>query len=191
MRPDGWRGVTGGTVTLNNATLMVGGTGTGGSFDYNTGISAGDLATISKQNHSPALLNLNDGDSIAVTSQFNSATLTGNGNGTDTLTLKEGTTTVATFTDVTLANGASTSFHPVTTEVIGGVTYYVATLDPPTGSTGTAPTGATGPGATGTTGATDATGATGANGAIGATGPFDHDPPLQVPAPRLKITVVG
>jgi hypothetical protein len=62
---------------------------------------------------------------------------------TDTLTLtgagaNAGQT--AMFTDVTLANGASKTFQPVTTEVIGGVTYYVATLDPPGGSTGTGST---------------------------------------------------
>ena len=76
------------------------------------------------------LLNLNDNDSIAESNiPFNSATLTGT-----TLTLKEGATTVATFNDVTTASGASTTFEPVTTEVIGGKTYYVATLDPPPGA---------------------------------------------------------
>jgi hypothetical protein len=64
--------------------------------------------------------------------------------------LIQGTTTVATFTNVTLASGASHPFEPVTTEVIGGVTYYVATLDPPAGGVVTRAAGPTGSaGATG------------------------------------------
>ena len=74
----------------------------------------------------------------------------------------------ATFTNVTLAAGASHTFEPVTTEVIGGVTYYVATLDPPTGATGTGATGANGPnqgtGATGTHGHTGYSAPTGPQG---------------------------
>jgi hypothetical protein len=66
--------------------------------------------------------------------------------------LKEGSNTVSTFTNVTLANGASHTFEPVTTEVIGGQTYYVATLDPPAGPVGTGRTG-TDPTGTGPTGA--------------------------------------
>jgi hypothetical protein len=91
---------------------------------------------------------------------------------------------VATFNNVTL-NPNNHSSPPGTfiasTEVIGGVTYYTATLDPPaTGSAvtgGSVQTGATGTtGATGAAGATGHTGATGATGAPGHTGTGGHDP---------------
>jgi hypothetical protein len=75
---------------------------------------------------------LGDHDSIAESNiPFDSATLTGTGPNY-TITLKMGATTVATFNNVTLASGASHSFEPVTKQVVGGTTYYVATLDPPT-----------------------------------------------------------
>src|SRR5208282_5196793 len=111
--------MTGGNVTLNSSTLMVGGTVTGGTITYGTGVDSVALASVSAApaTNSVQLANLNDGDSIAETLPFNSATLSGT-----TLTLKEGATTVATFNDVTTASGASTTFEPVTTEVIGGTT---------------------------------------------------------------------
>jgi hypothetical protein len=117
--------VTGGTVTANNSTVKVDGSVTGGQIVYGTGVSSVDLANTASG--TPQLRNLNDGDSVAITTPFNSATL----NASDTvLTLKEGFTTVATF-NVKLASGASTTFEPVKTENIGGTTYYVGTLDPP------------------------------------------------------------
>jgi hypothetical protein len=137
--------MTGGTVTLNSSVLMVGSnpgpqSAVGGTIVYGTGIDSVDLANITSITNSTQLLDLNDGDSIAESNiPFNSATLSGT-----TLTLKEGATTVATFNDVTVASGASHTFEPVTTELIGGKTYYVATLDPPTGSSGTGATGASG-----------------------------------------------
>ena len=86
---------------------------------------------------------------------------------------------MASFTNVTLASGAATTFYPVTTENIGGTTYYVATLDPPTSSDGA--------GSTGATGAKGDEGAKGDKGDKddgrhaqwgGATGPSGHSDPL-------------
>ncbi len=121
--------MTGGNVTLNSSTLMVGGTVTGGTITYGTGVDSVALATVSAApaTNSVQLANLSAGDSIAETLPFNSATLSGT-----TLSLKEGSTTVATFNNVTTTG--PTGFDPVTTEVIGGTTYYVATLDPPPGA---------------------------------------------------------
>jgi hypothetical protein len=178
---------------LNSSVAMVGANVSGGLFTYGTGISEVDIATISSGTNSTALLNMNDNDVFAESNiAFNSATWSAN-----TLTLKENGATVATFNNVTL-NPNNNSSPPGTfiasTEVIGGVTYYTATLDPPaTGSAGatgvtggSVPTGATGTtgasgqtGATGSTGATGAIGApghTGASGAPGHTGASGHDP---------------
>jgi hypothetical protein len=163
--------MTGGSITLNSSVAMVGANVTGGSFTYGTGISEVDIKTISSGTNSTRLLNLNDNDVFAESNiPFNSATWANN-----TLTLKEGATTVATFNNVTL-NPNNHSSPPGTfiasTEVIDGTTYYVATLDPPaTGSAGTGTTGPTG-GASGTIGAT---GAPGATGTVGATGPHGGD----------------
>jgi hypothetical protein len=128
--------MTGGSVTLNSSELLVGTGGgsqpsvTGGTIVYGTGVDSVFLANISSSANSVQLQNLYNNDSIAESNiPFNSATLTGS-----TLTLKEGSATVATINNVTLAAGASTTFEPVTTEVIGGTTYYVATLDPPPGA---------------------------------------------------------
>jgi hypothetical protein len=116
----------------------------GGTITYGSGTNATadsvSITTIGTTN-SVALNQLNDGDSIAESNiPFTSASLSGS-----TLTLKNGANTVATFSNVTLAGGASSTFEPVTTETIGGKTYYVATLDPPgSGATGAGPTGATG-----------------------------------------------
>ena len=116
---------SGGTITYGSGT--------------NTAANSVAITTIGTTN-SVALAQLNDGDSIAESNiPFTSASLSGH-----TLTLKNGTSTVATFSNVTLAGGASSTFEPVTTETIGGKTYYVATLDPPSGATGTGSTGATG-----------------------------------------------
>ena len=158
--------VSGGNFTLNNNSMLLLSTSpSGGTITYGTGskptnAAAGNpnavaITTIGTSN-SVALSQLNDGDSIAESNiPFTSASLSGH-----TLTLKNGASTVATFSNVTLASGASSTFEPVTTETIGGKTYYVATLDPPSGATGTgssgatgAPSGATGTGPTGTTGA--------------------------------------
>jgi hypothetical protein len=156
--------MTGGSVTLNNNSLLEIGTNnnahpsaSGGTVVYGTGVDSVLLNNISSGSNAVQLSGLNDKDSVGTTTPFDSASLSGN-----TLTLREGANTVATF-NVTLAAGASHTFEPVTTEVIGGTTYYVATLDPPTGATGA-------PGANGITGATGAIGATGATGTSGTTG---------------------
>ena len=142
---------------------------------YGSGTDTLAITTIGKTNN-VSITQLNDNDSIAESNiAFNSASLSGS-----TLTLKEGSTTVATFTNVTLSSSANTTtFEPVTTETIGGVTYYVATLDPPAGNGATGASGATGTsgatGATGTGGHTGATGPTGAGGHTGATGTSGGD----------------
>ena len=150
--------MTGGTITLDSSQLVIG-TGTtqqsatGGTIVFGYGTSQVDLANLGSNPVQPVQIQgLNDYDSIGVTTPFNTETLKTSG-GVTTLTLSEGNTTVAKF-NVTLANGASTSFEPITTEVIGGTTYYVATLDPPpAGATGpTGPSGLAGSGTTGTTG---------------------------------------
>ncbi|MGA7262335.1 MAG: type I secretion C-terminal target domain-containing protein, partial [Stellaceae bacterium] len=136
--------VSGGNFTLNNNSMLLLSTSpSGGTITYgsgtNTAANSVAITTIGTTN-SVALAQLNDGDSIAESNiPFTSASLSGH-----TLTLKNGTSTVATFSNVTLAGGASSTFEPVTTETIGGKTYYVATLDPPSGATGTGSTGATG-----------------------------------------------
>ncbi len=131
--------MSGGDITLNSATLMVG-TGSpsvsGGSIMYGTGVDSVDLLTInSGANNFPQLLDMNDGDSIAESNiAFNSATWSAN-----TLTLKENGTAVATFADVTLNPSHTSTIFTASTEVLpgpGGTTYYVATLDPPAGATG-------------------------------------------------------
>jgi hypothetical protein len=165
--------MTGGSVTLNNnSMLMVGSNSsmtpsvTAGSITYGMGVDSVALANIASGNNNVSLVNLNDGDSIAESNiPFTSATFSGN-----EVILNNGATTVATFTKVTLAAGAQQTFL-VTKEVIGGTTFYVATLDPPTGATG-----ATGADASGVAGATGASGPTGANAsvaltALGPTGP--------------------
>jgi hypothetical protein len=131
--------MTAGTVTLNSSMLMVGSNSsmtpsvTGGSIIYGTGVDSVALANIASGNNNVSLVNLNDGDSIAESNiPFTSATFSGN-----EVILKNGATPVATFTHVTLAAGAQQTFQTVTTENIGGTTFYVATLDPPTGATGT------------------------------------------------------
>ena len=145
--------VSGGNFTLNNNSMLLLSTSpSGGTITYgsgtNTAANSVAITTIGTTN-SVALAQLNDGDSIAESNiPFTSASLSGH-----TLTLKNGASTVATFSNVTLAGGASSTFEPVTTETIGGKTYYVATLDPPSGATGTGSTGATGAGSTGATGA--------------------------------------
>jgi hypothetical protein len=137
--------MTGGTITLNDSSTVTVGTGSGstsvigGTFVYGTGVDNVVLANISSSASSVTLKGLYNNDSIAESNiAFNSATLSGS-----TIILKQGATTVATIPNVTLAPGASTTFEPVTTEVIGGTTYYVATLDPPPVGTGT--TGASDP----------------------------------------------
>jgi hypothetical protein len=158
-----------GSVTLNNnSTMLVSTTPSGGTITYGTGINTVEITTIGRTNNGVTLAGLNDGDSIAESNiAFNGVSLSGN-----TLTLTENGTTVATFGHVSLASGASTTFYPPTQETIGGVTYYVATLDPPAGNGATGAGGATG--AAGHTGATGATGAGGHSGAIGATGAGGH-----------------
>jgi hypothetical protein len=155
-------------VTLNSSNMLVGGNASGGTITYGTGTDAVAIATITNGANSVGLLTLNNGDSIAESSfAFSSATVSGSGP-TYTLTLTgtgANTGQTATFNNVTFAAGASHTFEPVTTETIGGNTYYVATLDPPAGPTGSGPTGS------GPTGATSPTGGTGAAGAHGATGP--------------------
>jgi hypothetical protein len=154
--------MTGGSVTLNSSMLMVGSNSsmtpsvTGGSITYGTGVDSVVLANIASGNNNVSLVNLNDGDSIAESNiPFTSATFSGN-----EVILKNGATTVATFTKVTLAAGAQQTFQTVMTENIGGTIFYVATLDPPIGATGA--TGASGvAGVTGAIGPTDATGARG------------------------------
>jgi hypothetical protein len=150
--------MSGGNVTLSSSTVMIGTgnpsipsvTGGGSTITYGSGADAAYLVNItSGGNKSPQLVNFNNNDSIGESNiPFNSATLTGTGPNY-TITLKMGATTVATFNNVTLASGASHNFEPVTTQVIGGTTYYVATLDPPTlpvGSTDTSrPTGGADP----------------------------------------------
>ena len=150
--------MTGGTITLDSSELVIG-TGTtqqsatGGTIVFGYGTSQVDFTNLGSNPVQPVQIQgLNDYDSIGVTTPFDKETLKTSG-GVTTLTLSEGNTTVAKF-NVTLANGASTSFQPITTEVIGGTTYYVATLDPPpAGATGpTGPSGLSGSGSTGTTG---------------------------------------
>jgi len=153
--------VTGGTFTLNSSTLMME-NAVGGTVNYGTGVSNVDIADISTTN-STQLLGINGNDSIAESNiAFNSATLSGT-----TLTLKEGATTVATFTDVTLSPSAPSTTFIASTENIGGTTYYVATLDPPGGATG----------ATGSAGGTGSNGASGNTGSQGGTGTSCGDPP--------------
>jgi hypothetical protein len=165
-----------GSVTLNNnSTIMVSTSPSGGTINYGTGTNAVVFTTIGSTNNGVTVTGLNNFDSIAESNiAFNGASLSGS-----TLTLTENGTTVATFGHVSLANGASTTFEPVTTEVIDNVTYYVATLDPPAGNGATGAGGATGTsgatGATGTGGHTGATGATGTGGHTGATGSSGGD----------------
>jgi hypothetical protein len=181
--------MTGGTITLNDGTLIVDQNITGGEVIYGTAPNALDIATInSGKNNTPSLMNLGNFDVIAESNiPFDTASLASNGNNanTYTLTLSLNGKAVASFPNVTLATGASTTFEPagfqevidgvtytasgvgVAPTMIGGVQYYVAILDPPSGSTGTGPTGTAGP--TGTTGASGASGATGHTGG-GATG---------------------
>jgi hypothetical protein len=135
----------GGSVTLNSSVMNIGGASPNasrGSITYGSGVSAVELADIKRgANNAPKLLNLNNGDSIAESNvAFNSATWARN-----TLTLKENGTTVARFTDVTLNPGHSSTTFAASTEVIGGVTYYVATLDPAAGGVGAGVAGPTGP----------------------------------------------
>lgn len=124
--------MTGGTIMLNASTLMIGeGVGstpsaTNGSIVYGAGVDSVVLANITSGANAVTLKNLYNNDSFAESNiPFDSVTLSGN-----VMMLQQGGTTVATF-NVTLANGASTTFEPVTTKVIDGKTYYVATLDPP------------------------------------------------------------
>jgi hypothetical protein len=181
--------MSGSTVTLNGSDLIVGGSlsataltlnngslallnssASSDTITYGTGTDTVLVTTIGSTN-GVTLAGLNDNDSIGESNiAFNSASLSGS-----TLTLKENGTTVATFSHVGLASGASSTFdEPATTEVIGGVTYYVATLDPPAGNGAAGASGATGTsgatGATGSGGHTGATGPTGAGGHTGATG---------------------
>ena len=141
--------VSGGNFTLNNNSMLLLSTSpSGGTITYGSGTNAAAnsvaITTIGTTN-SVALAQLNDGDSIAESNiPFTSASLSGS-----TLILKNGASTVATFSNVTLAGGASSTFEPVTMETIGGKTYYVATLDPPSGATGTGSTGAPSGGASG------------------------------------------
>jgi collagen type VII alpha len=155
--------VSGTNITLNNGSLALLSSNPGATttITYGSGTDTGAITTIGSTNN-VAIRGLDDGDSIAESNiAFNSATLSGS-----TLTLKENGTTVATFTNVTLSSNAnSTTFEPVTTEVIDGKTYYVATLDPPSSSGATGANGATG--ATGSAGHTGATGASGTSGGAG------------------------
>jgi hypothetical protein len=150
-----------GSVTLNNnSTMLVSTTPSGGTITYGTGINTVEITTIGTTNNGITLAGLNNNDSIAESNiAFNGASLSGS-----TLILTENGTTVATFGHVSLASGAATTFYPASTEVINGVTYYVATLDPPAGN-----------GATGATGTSGATGATGSGGHTGATGTSGGD----------------
>ena len=121
-----------GTITLNSGANLMAANATGGTITYGTGADSVEFKHIAKVN-STALLNVNANDSIAEPNiAFNSATLSGH-----TLTLKENGITVAKFNDVTLAPNAPSAKFVTSTEVIGGTTYYVAKLDPPTGSAGT------------------------------------------------------
>jgi hypothetical protein len=198
--------MAGGSVTLNSSMLMVGSNSSmtpsvvGGSITYGTGVDSVALTNIANGNNNVSLVNLNDGDSIAESNiPFTSATFSGN-----EVILKNGATTVATFTKVTLAAGAQQTFLPVTTENIGGTTFYVATLDPPTVATGATgadlsgvagATGASGPtdatGASGPTGLTGHTGATGATGTTGATDPTGPTGPAQQHNDTVASTALG
>jgi hypothetical protein len=124
--------MTGGAILLNASTLMIGqGAGntpsvTHGSIVYGTGVDAVFLDTITSGANALTLQNLYNNDSFAESNiAFDNVQLSGN-----VMMLMQGSTTVATF-NVTLASGASTTFEPVTQQVINGKTYYVATLDPP------------------------------------------------------------
>jgi hypothetical protein len=140
----------GGNVTLNSSVMKIGGDTSRGSITYGSGVSAVELADIKHgANNLPKLPNLNNGDSIAESNiAFNSATWANH-----TLTLRENGTTVARFTDVTLNPGHTSSTFVASTEVVDGVTYYVATLDPPASGVVTPAAGPTGPaGVTGSLG---------------------------------------
>jgi hypothetical protein len=180
--------MAGGSVTLNSSMLMVGSNSsmtsvTGGSITYGLGVDSVALTNIAAGSNNVSLVNLNDGDSIAESNiPFTSATLSGT-----TVSLFEGATKVATFNDVTLNPSHTGTAFIASKEVIGGTTFYVATLDPPTGATGA--TGADASGVAGATGASGPTGATGASGptgpstttVLGATGP--SDPPTSTSTP--------
>jgi hypothetical protein len=168
------KSMTGGSVTLNSSVMKIGeaiSNAGRGSIAFGSGVSTVELAAIKRgANNAPKLLNLNNGDSIAESNiAFNSATWASN-----TLTLRENGTTVARFTDVTLNPAHSSTTFVASTQVIGGVTYYVATLDPPAGGVVTRAAGPTGSaGGTGSLGgdrgspATDGTGTlSAASGAI-------------------------
>jgi hypothetical protein len=152
--------LSGGTITLNNSLLMIGTNQnynpsvTGGTITFGSGTTDTALITNPGSSNSVNITGFYNNDAIGINTPFTTAALSGT-----TLTLKNGSTTVATFTNVHLASGAATTFFPVTPETVNGITYYLATLDPP--------------GATGTTGPTGAAGSTGTTGTAGATGASD------------------
>ena len=130
---------TGSDITLAGATLAVQGTGSNsGTIDYADTTSTALLNHVSTTaSANPTLTNFTKGDSIGISTQFNQASLSPLGGGNYQITLSENGTAVARFT-VTSSSLTGDAFYPtINTETVGGVTYYVATLDPPAGGSNT------------------------------------------------------
>jgi hypothetical protein len=129
---------SGSDITLAGATLVVEGTGANsGTIDYADTTSTALLNHVSASaNTNPTLTNFTKGDSIGISTQFNQMSVSTQGNNTATVTLSENGNVVARFS-LTNSQINGDAFYPVVnTEVVGGVTYYVATLDPPASGSG-------------------------------------------------------
>jgi hypothetical protein len=137
--------LTGGTITLNNATLIVEGTANSSHAIVNmqSGINTLDLAHVSTSaSGNPTVVGFSSGDSIGLGTAFTSVTIQHDGHSNATATFLNSGTPVGVLA-IPNDNDLSGGFYSTTaTETLGGTTYTVATLDPGTGATG--PTGPTG-----------------------------------------------
>ena len=157
--------LTGGTITLDNSTLVVEGAASGGATVVMGGTTDTlDLAHVSTSSSgNPTISDLDQSDTVGIgTTPFNSVTVNNLGHSFTTATFRNGGTTVANFSTPGLSDNFYTVFP---TEVISGTTYTLGIVDPPVGATG-ATGGAGGEGGTGSTGHHHHHGSTG----VGATG---------------------
>jgi hypothetical protein len=134
--------LTGGTITLDNSTLIVEGAASGGATVVMSGnADTLDLAHVSTSTGSnPVVDGLTQNDSIGIGTSFNSVTVNNPGRSFTTATFKNGSTTVANISTPELSDNFYNVFP---TQNISGTTYTIGTVDPPpSGPTG--PTGGTG-----------------------------------------------
>jgi len=156
--------LTGGTITLNNSTLIVeGGRATSPSASpaatvvMQSGINTVDLAFIAKASSANLTIQgLGNSDSIGIGQAFTNATFKSGGPGPNqtigvvNFTTGPGAAGTGGSIKVTLASAADNSFfNTFPTSTIDGTQYTIATLDPPQSSTGaTGATGSQDPGST-------------------------------------------